>query len=73
MLARNGIARKTELVFDARRDRPDYGFVDATSQNGRHFNLDLRAFGLDEQLGDDLFAFSFETVHGLTAPPKASG
>ena len=47
---------EAECVFDCRHNTHDYGIVDCAAQDGCDLDLDLNAFGSDDELGDDVVA-----------------
>src|SRR5690242_4659511 len=54
---------KPEFFLDARRYRPDFGFVDTTAQYRRDLDFDLRAARTDDQLRYAFFALRRARVH----------
>src|ERR1700733_11812441 len=65
--------RKPELFLDARRYRPDFGFVDTTAQYRRDLDFDLHAVAADDQLGYAFFALRRARVHLCVANAVLDG
>src|SRR5579864_2772429 len=55
--------RKPESFLDARRNRPDFGFVDTTAQYWCDLDFDLRAVAADDQLGYAFLPLRCARVH----------